>query len=59
MDEQRKDMPASYQLHSWARRQRNAAIRDMCRRAMGAIWRCLFDRRTGPGQGAGAAPRAP
>lgn len=46
MDEQRYDRPASYQLHSWARRQRSAAIADAIHRAIGVIWRFLLNRKS-------------
>ncbi|MGE6783991.1 hypothetical protein ACQKGL_15880 [Ensifer adhaerens] len=44
MDDQQINVPMSYQLHSWARRQRSAAIGKTCRRTASAIWRFLLGR---------------
>lgn len=58
MGKQRDRMPMSYELHSWARRQRSIEIGDLCRRAISAIWRSLFNRQPGRDHGAcaGASP---
>ena len=51
-------LPMSYELHSWARSQRSIAIGDLCRRAIGTIWRSLVNRQPSRDHGAcaGASP---